>query len=401
MRTTTRFHSASMIGSIAFTLIGAVQAFAQDHDHGHKREPGKILKPEQAAILLSDMRVDLEQPDKTLDFMALKDGDVVADVGCGNGFYTLRLAERVGPGGKVYAQDIQQGMHDQLAERAKEASVKNIELILGTETDPQLPEGDIDWALLVDVYHEFSQPKPMLEGIKKALKPGGKVALLEYRAEQTDDVMPAFIPRDHKMTIEEVMSEWSAAGFTLVERREFLPAQHLFVFQAGDGESKPIAWDSESRIYPIEVGTVVNPSTFGNFVHFAGQPKPDEFKQYANMGVETVLNLRTQPEVDGLDFDQPAAIKDAGMSYEHVGIRGEPTKEQLNKIFSIIEEHETAKKPILLHCGSSNRVGYIWSMYRATRNGVPIDDAIAEGKAAGLRAPALEESARKLIGEKN
>ncbi len=390
---------AYLVTTIALLALAIIPAWAQEtaHEHNRTREPASMLKPEQAAILLSEMRVELEQPDKTLDFMNLQEGDVVADVGCGNGFYTLRLAERVGAKGKVFAQDIQQGMHDQLAKRAEEAGIKNIELILGTETDPKLPEASIDWAMLVDVYHEFSKPEPMLEGLKKALKPGGKVALLEYRAEQTDDVMPAFIPRDHKMTIEEVMTEWTAAGFALVERREFLPAQHLFIFQAADGDAQPIAWDSASRIYPIEVGNVVNPSTFGNFVHFGGQPDPDEFKQYAEMGVETVLNLRTQPEIDALDFDETAAVKDAGMTYEHVGIRGEPTKEQLSKIFSIIEDHEKEKKPILLHCGSSNRVGYIWSMYRATRNGISLDDAIAEGKAAGLRAPALEESAKKII----
>jgi len=397
MYSTIRYRLITILCTMALTFATTLSALAQERT----REPGHILKPEQAGILLSEMRVGLEQPDKTLDFMKLKDGDVVADVGCGNGFYTLRLAERVGANGRILAQDIQQGMHDQLTERAKEAGTKNIELILGTATDPKLPEASVDWVLMVDVYHEFSDPEPMLEGIKKALKPSGKVALLEYRAEQTDDVMPAFIPRDHKMTVEEVMGEWTAAGFALVERREFLPAQHLFVFQAAKGDAQPIAWDAASRIYPIEVGSVVNPSTFGNFVHFAGQPSPEEFKQYADMGVETVLNLRTQPEVDGLDFDQPAAIKDAGMNYEHVGIRGEPTKEQLNKIFAVIEKSEAAKEPILLHCGSSNRVGYIWSMYRATRNGIALEDAIAEGKAAGMRAPALEESARKYIASGN
>jgi uncharacterized protein (TIGR01244 family) len=379
--------------ALAFSL----PTFAQERT----REPGHILKPEQAGILLSEMRVDLEQPEKTLDFMGLKDGDTVVDVGCGNGFYTLRLSERVAPSGKVIAQDIQQGMHDQLVKRADDAGAKNIELILGTETDPKLPEGVADWMLLVDVYHEFSDPEAMLAGIKKALKPNGKIALLEYRAEQADDVMPAFIPRDHKMTIEEVMTEWTAAGFTLVERREFLPAQHLFVFQSAKGDAQSIAWDSASRIYPIEVGDVVNPSTFGNFVHFSGQPSQEGFKNYAEIGVDTVLNLRMQPEVDSLDFDQAAAIKEAGMEYEHVGIRGEPTEEQLNKIFSVIEENESAGNSILLQCGSSNRVGYIWSMYRATRNGLSLEEAMAEGKAAGMRASSLKKLAREYIQANN
>jgi len=397
MYPTVQLRVAKLSCSIVLACATIAPAIAQERT----REPGHILKPEQAGILLSEMRVGLEQPDKTLDFMGLNDGDTVVDLGCGNGFYTLRLAERVAPSGKVLAQDIQQGMHDQLSKRAKEAGAKNIELILGTETDPKLPEGVADWMLLVDVYHEFSDPEAMLAGIKKALKPDGKIALLEYRAEQTDDVMPAFIPRDHKMTIEEVMSEWTAEGFTLVERREFLPAQHLFVFQAARGDAQPIAWDLASSIYPIDVDGVVNPSTFGNFVHFSGQPALEGFKNYADMGVDTVLNLRMQAEVDSLDFDQAALIKEVGMAYEHVGIRGEPTEEQLDKIFSVIEENEKTGKSILLQCGSSNRVGYVWSMYRATRNGLSLEDAIAEGKAAGMRASSLDKLAREYISSQD
>jgi uncharacterized protein (TIGR01244 family) len=386
--------------TVVALLLSAIPVLAQEaHEHERTREPAHIISPEQAGILLMEGRVELEQPDKTLDFMGLKDGDVVADIGAGNGFYTLRLAERVAPSGKIYAQDIQQGMLDQLGERAEEAGAENIEMILGSATETNLPDASVDWVLLVDVYHEFSEPEAMLESIKKCLKPGGKVLLLEYRAEQTDDVMPVFIPRDHKMTVEEVMSEWTAAGFALVERREFLPAQHLFVFQPSDSEASAPAWDLMSRIYPIEIGDVLNPATFGNFVHFAGQPDPEEFKAYADMGVATVLNLRTGPEVEGLEFDQAEAVKEAGMNYEHVGIRGEPTKEQLDKIFKIIEDHEKENKPLLLHCGSSNRVGYIWSMYRGTRHGLSADEAIAEGKAAGLRVPELEEHARKVIEE--
>lgn len=194
-----------------------------------------MLQAENAHILLMPMRDELERPEEILDRMELEDGDLVADLGAGVGYYTLRLARRVAPSGVVFAVDVQQGMLDQLEQRAADQGVRGIYPVLGKHDDPILPAGKIDWILLVDVYHEIQEPAAMLEKIKQALAPGGRVALLEYRAEQEDGVMPAFIPREHKMTIEEVLSEWLPAGFELVERLEFLPAQHYFIFKVAGG----------------------------------------------------------------------------------------------------------------------------------------------------------------------
>lgn len=196
------------------------------------RTPANILPAEQAGILLMESREELERPEEILDSMGLEDGDLVADLGCGNGYYSLRLARRVGPHGVVFAVDIQEGMLAQLRERAAEAGIRNVHPILGTTTDPMLPDAAMDWILLVDVYHELSEPAAMLERIRAALAPGGRVALLEYRAEQESGAMPAFIPRSHKMTVHEVVREWIPAGFRLVAFHEFLPAQHFFVFEA-------------------------------------------------------------------------------------------------------------------------------------------------------------------------
>jgi len=194
------------------------------------RVPAEKLDPEDAGFLLSAGRAALEEPFKTLNSMGLQDGDLVSDIGCGNGFYSLQVAERIAPHGSVCAVDVQQGMLDLMVARRDEGGVKNIYRILGAYDDPHLPPGKMDWILLVDAYHEFSDPGPMLARMKESLAPAGRVALLEYWAEQDPASIPFPIPRDHKMIIDEVMREWEAAGFELVIRAEFLPAQHLFVF---------------------------------------------------------------------------------------------------------------------------------------------------------------------------
>jgi len=369
----------------------AVAAWAPAQEHQHdtagERKPATMLPATMSSILLMEGREDLEQPSKTLDYMELSDGDLVADIGCGNGFYSLRAAKRIGPHGAVFAVDVQQGMLDQLQERMTAAEIRNVYPILGEFTDPNLPPGKIDWVLLVDAYHEFSDPQAMLAKIKACLAPNGKVALLEYRAEQEDLGSPIKIPRDHMMTVDEVMREWVPAGFELVELAEFLPAQHLFVFEA-------------SRITLQNVGSTKRVSTYNNKVYFAGQPAKDDMKTFADMGVKTVINLRTPPEVEALDFDEKAAVVSAGMTYVNVpmGKQFMPLPE-LEELFATID---TAREsgPVLIHCASSNRVGAVWGAYRGLKQGLSADDAVAEGKAAGLRAQAFDEAIRELMGDR-
>jgi len=370
------------------TVFVAAAIPAQEHDH--TRKPANILRPEQSGILLSEGRINLEQPEQTLNFMGLRDGDLVADVGCGNGYYSLRLAERIGPHGAVFAVDVQQGMLDQLATRQEEAGLRNVYPILGTFSDPNLPPGKMDWILLVDAYHEFSDPAPMLARMKESLAPGGRVALLEYRAEQDPATIPFPIPRDHKMTIEEVMSEWTPAGFELVERAEFLPAQHLFVFKvAGDDTRRPIR--------SLTVGETVNVTTYDNKVYFAGQPSEAALAQFAKLGVKTVINLRGESEMASAGFDEKAIVENAGMAYVHAPMgRALPEGASLDAIVAALDSHSDA--PVLLHCASSNRVGAVWGMYAGTRGGVSAEAAIMEGQAAGMKAEVFEDGLRNLLG---
>jgi ubiquinone/menaquinone biosynthesis C-methylase UbiE len=190
-----------------------------------ERVPANVISPDGAAWLERSTREEEEKPEIVLRTMKLKDGDVVADVGAGSGFYTRRLARAVAPNGIVYANDVQPEMLEILRRKADEEKITNIVPVEGTTTDPKLPAGALDWILLVDVYHEFQQPKPMLEAMKRALKSGGRVALVEYR-ETTLHIRP-----EHRMTKEQVLSEWVPAGFRLVEVVEEMPLQRLYVFK--------------------------------------------------------------------------------------------------------------------------------------------------------------------------
>jgi ubiquinone/menaquinone biosynthesis C-methylase UbiE len=172
-------------------------------------------------------RVLEEAPDTALDILKLTKGSTVADVGAGSGYMTIRMAARVGPSGKVYANDIQPEMLELLTERMTRAKVTNVQPVLGTFDDPKLPAGAIDLILMVDVYHEFSEPQRMLRHMHDALKPGGRLVLLEYRKE--DPAIP--IRPEHKMSVAEAKQEVEAEGFTLVKVDEQLPRQHILIFK--------------------------------------------------------------------------------------------------------------------------------------------------------------------------
>lgn len=195
-----------------------------------KREPANVMSYEGAAWLERDGRDQQEKPEVVLAAMQLRKGMTVAEIGAGTGYFSRRLGKVVGPTGKVYAEDIQPQMLDLLKGYADKAGVHNVTTVLGTDTDPKLPPHAVDRILLVDVYHEFQKPQEMLARIAGALAPGGRVILVEYRLEGTT---AAHINIKHRMSIEQVVSEWTAAGFQLLDRIESLPAQRIFIFSAG------------------------------------------------------------------------------------------------------------------------------------------------------------------------
>jgi ubiquinone/menaquinone biosynthesis C-methylase UbiE len=152
---------------------------------------------------------------------------IVADVGAGSGYMTTRIARIVGPAGKVYAEDIQPAMLRILQDKARTEHLANIELVLGTDVDAPLPENAIDLALLVDVYHEFRHPQEMLRSIRRSLKAGGQLVLVEYRKE--DSSIP--IASTHRMSVADARTEVEAEGFTFDRVVPGLPRQHIIMFR--------------------------------------------------------------------------------------------------------------------------------------------------------------------------
>jgi ubiquinone/menaquinone biosynthesis C-methylase UbiE len=167
-----------------------------------------------------------EEPDKALDALGTLTGATVADVGAGSGYFTVRLAARVGPKGRVYANDVQPEMLKMLGGRLAREQVANVTLVQGAVDNPRLPAGSLDLVLMVDVYHEFSEPQKMLRAIRTSLKPAGRLVLLEYRKEDPD--VP--IRFEHKMSVQEAKLELEAEGFRLSKVDGRLPRQHILIF---------------------------------------------------------------------------------------------------------------------------------------------------------------------------
>jgi predicted methyltransferase len=193
-----------------------------------ERRPAAVMDAAGADWLERPGRDEEQRPDQIIRTMGLKDGDVVADLGAGTGYFTRRVANAVAPSGRVYAVDIQPEMISLLKRNVEKAGLTNVVPVLGTSDDPKLPKESIDWILLVDVYHELQQPRAILARMREALKPAGKVALVEYRLE---GLSALHIREEHRMSPKQVLAEWEPAGFRLVTRHEFLPTQHFFVFE--------------------------------------------------------------------------------------------------------------------------------------------------------------------------
>jgi SAM-dependent methyltransferase len=191
------------------------------------REIAQVMGHQAAGWLERPEREKEEEPAKLLEALKLKEGMVAADVGAGSGYYTFRISDKVGAKGKVLAVDIQPEMLALIRKKAKEKNVANVEPVLGTENDPKLPAGGVDLILLVDVYHEFSEPYEMTQAMVKALKPGGRLVFVEFRLE--DPKVP--IKLVHKMTEKQVKKEMDAHPLKWVDTNEVLPWQHIITFE--------------------------------------------------------------------------------------------------------------------------------------------------------------------------
>jgi len=234
-------------------LLGAVSAHAADADkktdadrkadqryeYRDRHDPdgiGKFYMGREIALVMGYQaagwldrpeREKEEQTGKMIAALKLKAGDVIADVGAGSGTISFRLAEKVGPKGKVLAVDIQKEMLDLIRKRAQDRKIANVEVVAGTEKDPKLPANSVDLILMVDVYHEFAYPLEMTAAMVKALKPGGRLVFIEFRME--DESVP--IKLVHKMTEKQVKKEMAPHPLKWDQTIGVLPWQHIIVFK--------------------------------------------------------------------------------------------------------------------------------------------------------------------------
>ena len=218
--------SRRFLTAITVAILG-VTAFAQATHPVSGRRIADVMGHQGAAWLERPEREQEEAPSKAIAALNIRPGHVIADVGAGSGYYTVRLADAVGSSGRVYATDIQPEMLALIKKKIDARSPGNVELILGTETDARLPAAAIDMALMVDVYHELAQPQTFLRSLKGALKPDGRLVLIEFRKE--DAAVP--IRLEHKMSVREARLELEAEGFRFDRVIDVLPWQHILIFR--------------------------------------------------------------------------------------------------------------------------------------------------------------------------
>jgi ubiquinone/menaquinone biosynthesis C-methylase UbiE len=227
-----------VLGFCCLLAAGAGSAQTADYTYRTEHDPdgiGKFYAGREIAQVMGHQAADwLERPERQeeertdllLESIPLHPGESAADIGAGTGYMSWRMAKKTGDKGRVYCVEIQQEMLDLLAKKMAEHQTTNFQSVLGTVTDTRLPSNSADVVLMVDVYHEFDHPYEMMQSILRALKPGGRVVWVEYRAE--DPAVP--IKPLHKMSEAQVRKEAALVHLQWVETIEKLPRQHIFIF---------------------------------------------------------------------------------------------------------------------------------------------------------------------------
>ena len=220
-----RLRLTALVALLPLVLTCASSAQSPGRHPVTGRQFAQVMSHQGAPWLDRAERDREENTTRAVALLDLKPGMTVVDFG-GSGYYTERLARAVGPTGKVIAVDLQPEMLELLGARVERLGLTNVELVRGTVDDPRLPTGVVDLVIMVDVYHELSQPQVVLRRMKAALSPSGRIALFEYRKE--DPSVP--IRPEHKMSVAEAVAEFGAEGYTLARREDGLPWQHLLFF---------------------------------------------------------------------------------------------------------------------------------------------------------------------------
>ena len=210
---------AALLAVAALAAVASLPLDAQDR-------PRRLFPPEELGVLEGPDRDAWQKPELVMDTLGIGERSAVADVGAGGGWFTVRLARRVGPNGVVYAQDAQQLMLDSISRRVVREGLANVRYIRGDRLDPKLPREALDAVLMVDTYHEFENPVALLRGVGIALRPGGRVGIVDFRS---DGGGPG-PPFSERVKEERVVQQAAQAGLRLLGRETFLEFQYFLIF---------------------------------------------------------------------------------------------------------------------------------------------------------------------------
>lgn len=208
----------------ALCVACALDVHAQSKTQGG--HPGRLFPPSDLGLLDAPDRDLWQRPDQIMDAMAIADASVVADIGAGSGWFTLRLARRVGPQGLVYAEDVQKEMITAISRRVIREGFNNVKPWLGANNDPRLPAASLDAVLLVDAYHEIEDRVTMLSKLAASLKPQGRIGIVDFRLDGTG---PGPAPEE-RVSPDVVVNDAKKAGLRLIRQEPFLPYQYFLIF---------------------------------------------------------------------------------------------------------------------------------------------------------------------------
>ncbi|MBY0496280.1 MAG: class I SAM-dependent methyltransferase [Cyanobacteria bacterium] len=212
----------------ALALIASAIFIALPHAQGQQQggHPGRLFPPSDLGLLDAPDRDLWQRPDQIMDALGIADASVVGDIGAGSGWFTIRLARRVGPRGLVYAEDVQKEMINAILRRVGREGFNNVRPLLGSNNDPKLPAASLDAVLMVDAYHEVEDRVTMLANLAKALKPGGRLGIVDFRLDGTG---PGPDPEE-RVRPDVVVADATRAGLKLIRQEPFLPYQYFLIF---------------------------------------------------------------------------------------------------------------------------------------------------------------------------
>lgn len=204
----------------AALLLGATSAWSQSASHD------RLFPPSDLGLLEAPDRDLWQRPDQIMDAMGIADASVVADIGAGSGWFTIRLARRVGPQGLVYSEDVQPEMIKAITRRVQKEGLTNVRAVRGQNNDPRLPAGSLDAILVVDAYHEIEDRVTMLSNLARALKPQGRIGVVDFKLDGTGPG-PTI---EERVSPDVVVKDAAKAGLRLVRQEPFLQYQYFLIF---------------------------------------------------------------------------------------------------------------------------------------------------------------------------